>query len=248
MSGIERRGILSELLTFDTWDHFQLPEFDEKSETKGALEVLEWAYDHYGEKIVYSCSFGIEGSVLVDLIYKINPKATVVFLDTGLHFQETYETIDKARERYPELNIVMQRPELTLQRQSEQYGEELWKKDPNLCCHLRKIVPLKSVLEPVEAWISGLRREQSETRKHTNYINLDKKFGKIKICPLIHWTWKEIWRYAYNEELPYHPLHDQGYPSIGCQPCTSPVFDLEDLRAGRWKGTGKTECGLHLPS
>nr|WP_307256084.1 phosphoadenylyl-sulfate reductase [Oikeobacillus pervagus] len=220
-------------------------EVDETTADRGALAVLTWAYDQYKEKLVYACSFGIEGIVLIDFISKVNPTATIVFLDTNLHFQETYDLIDKVKKRYPSLQIRMQQPELSLQEQAATFGDELWKTDPNKCCEMRKIIPLRKALEPAIAWISGLRRDQSETRRHTNYFNRDDKFQKIKVCPLIHWTWKDIWRYVHKHDLPYNELHDKGYPSIGCAPCTSPAFNLDDLRSGRWSGTQKIECGLH---
>ncbi len=168
------------------------------------------------------------------------------FLDTGLHFDETYKLINEVKERYPNLRIEMKKPELTLEEQAAEYGDELWSSQPNKCCEIRKVIPLNSVLSGTTAWLSGLRREQSETRKNTNYFNKDNKFQSIKICPLIHWTWKDIWRYAHKNGLPYNVLHDNGYPSIGCRPCTQPAFNADDLRSGRWTGSGKTECGLHL--
>ena len=140
----------------------------------------------------------------------------------------------------------MIKPKLSLLEQSEQYGEQLWKTNPNLCCHLRKIAPLEDVLKDYDAWISGLRREQSPTRKNTEYINKDNRFKMIKICPLIHWTWDDVMSYLQINNLPYNPLHDQGYPSIGCAPCTFPVMSSKDLRSGRWAGQNKTECGLHV--
>ncbi|OZI10729.1 phosphoadenosine phosphosulfate reductase [Bacillaceae bacterium SAS-127] len=233
------------MLTYEQWERHPLPDILSTSETKGAKETLQWAYDDYGDQLMYACSFGIEGIVLIDLISSIRPDASIVFLDTGYHFQETYDIIDKVKKRYPSLHIHLQQPALTLEEQTETYGEDLWKHDPNMCCKLRKMIPLKEALEPATAWISGLRREQSETRKHTNYINQDHKFKKIKICPLIHWTWKEVWRYVTKQQLDYHILHDQGYPSIGCEPCTKPAISIEDVRSGRWSGSGKTECGLH---
>lgn len=233
-------------LTFSSYDHYSFPSFDEDNETKGALDALRWSYEHYDEnEIVYACSFGIEGMVMIDLIAKVKPDAKVVFLDTGLHFKETYELIDEVKERYPQLEIELKKPSLTLEEQKEQHGDELWKTAPNRCCEIRKIIPLREALSGATAWISGLRREQSETRKNTQYFNKDNKFESIKVCPLIHWTWKDVWRYAHKNDLPYNVLHDNGYPSIGCAPCTSPAFNADDMRSGRWTGTGKTECGLH---
>ncbi|WP_203290138.1 phosphoadenylyl-sulfate reductase [Metabacillus sp. cB07] len=232
------------MLTYKTW-HEQEQTFETDDGYSGALNVLKWAYGHYGEEIVYACSFGIEGMVLIDLISKVKPDASIVFLDTDVHFKETYETIERVKEKYPKLRITMKKPALTLAEQAEQHGDKLWETNPNQCCAIRKLQPLNETLSQSEAWISGLRREQSETRKHVQFINKDDKFQSVKVCPLIHWTWKDVWRYVHKNDLPYNPLHDQGYPSIGCFHCTQPAFSADDLRSGRWSGQGKTECGLH---
>ncbi len=238
-----RKAVIN-VLTHENWkEHDQ--DFEVDPTYKGALNVLEWAYGHYGDRIVYACSFGIEGMVLIDLIYKVNPRANIVFLDTDVHFKETYETIRKVQEKYPSLQIEMKKPALTLEEQAAQFGDRLWETQPNQCCQIRKLDPLKEVLSGGDAWISGLRREQSPTRKDTQFINKDDKFKSVKICPLIHWTWKDVWRYVHKHSLPYNELHDKGYPSIGCFHCTSPAYDMNDLRSGRWTGKGKTECGLH---
>jgi len=210
------------------------------------LDILKWAYKAYNDDIVYACSFGAEGIVLIDLIHKVNKGATIIFLDTGLHFSETYELIDQVKAKYPTLNIQMVKPKISLEEQTEKYGDQLWKKEPNLCCQLRKVAPLQEALFGAKAWISGLRREQSPLRSHTQFINKDDKFKNIKICPLIHWKWDDILTYIELNNLPYNPLHDQGYPSIGCAPCTQPVSDNSDQRSGRWAGQTKSECGLHL--
>lgn len=232
------------MLTYETWDH-KIREFNSDNPTKGALDVLKWAYETYGDELVYACSFGIEGSVLVDLVSQVKPDAQVVFLDTQLHFQETYEVIEAAKKRYPSLRIKQKTPALTLEEQARKHGEELWRVNSNQCCSIRKIIPLEEELGCVKAWLSGLRREQSPTRQNTQFINKDERFQSIKICPLIHWTWKDIWRYAHKHNLPYNILHDNGYPSIGCEPCTQAAINPDDLRSGRWSGTGKLECGLH---
>ncbi|EOA3902861.1 phosphoadenylyl-sulfate reductase [Bacillus cytotoxicus] len=232
------------MLTYETWEEDSMS-FSERDETKGALAVLEWAYKQYKDEIIYACSFGVEGMVLLHLINEVNPFAQVVFLDTNVHFHETYALIERVRQRFPKLNMIEKQPGLTLEEQAEKYGKDLWKHNPNLCCKLRKILPLEESLTNKKAWISGLRREQSETRKHTKFINQDHRFQSIKICPLIHWTWKEVWRYVYKHNLPYNSLHDVGYPSIGCEKCTLPVGKYGDSRDGRWAGSVKTECGLH---
>ncbi|NRD79225.1 phosphoadenylyl-sulfate reductase [Bacillus sp. BRMEA1] len=233
-------------VTYENWSAIS-ESFSVDNDTKGALEVLDWAYKNYpDEKIVYSSSFGAEAIVLIDLIYKVKKDAQIVFLDTDLHFLETYEVIDKIEKRFPELRIERKKPALTLDEQAAQYGSALWKRDPNQCCQIRKVIPLQETLTAKEAWISGLRRDQSVTRKDTEFVNKDEKFKNVKICPLIHWTWDEVWSYIRQNDLPYNQLHDQNYPSIGCFPCTQAVLNGEDTRAGRWSGSGKTECGLHV--
>ena len=223
----------------------QYVELNEQLNNKDALDVLKWAYGQFGEELVYACSFGAEGMVLIDLISRVKPDARIVFLDTNLHFAETYDVIEQVRAKYPRLRIEVKQPELTLVEQKEQYGGELWKTEPDTCCRLRKIKPLEDALTGAVAWLSGLRREQSLTRANTQFINQDNRFRSIKICPLIHWTWEDVWNYIRLYELPYNKLHDQKYPSIGCAPCTRQVEGGGDSREGRWSGTGKTECGLH---
>lgn len=214
-------------------------------EKEDAIGVLKWAYRQFGDDLTYACSFGAEGIVLIDLISKVKKDANIVFLDTHLHFKETYDLIERVKAKYPDLRIKLAEPELSLGEQAKEYGERLWERDPDLCCKLRKNKPLKKVLSQSKAWLSGLRREQSPTRASVQYVNKDEKFQSIKICPLIHWTWDEIWQYIKLFELPYNILHDQHYPSIGCSKCTLPVAAGEDMRAGRWSGRQKTECGLH---
>ncbi|MDP4084274.1 MAG: phosphoadenylyl-sulfate reductase [Bacillota bacterium] len=234
-----------EKVTYENWvpisNQFAI---DEK--TKGALAVLQWAYNLYPEDhIIYASSFGAEAIVLIDLIYQVKPNAHIIFLDTDLHFPETYDVIDKIEARFPTLRIERKKPNLSLDEQAAIYGSALWKRDPNQCCHIRKVIPLREVLTTKEAWISGLRREQSPTRKDTHYVNKDEKFKNIKICPLIHWTGDEVWSYIREKNLPYNKLHDENYPSIGCFPCTMPTETDGDSRSGRWMGSFKTECGLH---
>ncbi|WP_421617702.1 phosphoadenylyl-sulfate reductase [Brevibacillus sp. TJ4] len=211
------------------------------------VDVIKWAYGTFGDELIYSCSFGVEGIVLIDLISGVKKDARVTFLDTNLHFAETYDLIERVRERYPDLRLTIKQPDLTLAEQAAIHGDKLWASQPDLCCQLRKVEPLDSALKGAAAWMSGLRREQSPTRAHVQFVNRDERFQSLKICPLIHWKWDEVWQYVRMFDLPYNPLHDQSYPSIGCAPCTRPVAAGEDSRAGRWANLGKTECGLHVP-
>lgn len=232
-------------LSYETLTTGSLDAINKELENKDALDVLKWAYGQFGESLVYACSFGAEGMVLIDLISRVCPDARIVFLDTHVHFKETYELIERVKARYPKLRIELKEPDLSLEQQAEQYGIELWKSSPDLCCKLRKLDPLEDVLKGAVAWLSGLRREQSPTRANTQFVNEDRRFQSIKVCPLIHWTWDDVWTYIKLYQLPYNELHDKGYPSIGCEHCTAPVKEGGDSRAGRWNGTGKTECGLH---
>jgi phosphoadenosine phosphosulfate reductase len=235
--------VLNNPITYETWDEIEVQAVH--ADLKDYLDVLKWTYQTYQNDVVYACSFGAEGMVLIDLISKIKKDARIIFLDTDLHFKETYDLIAKVKLRYPSLKIELIKPALTLNEQTKWYGEELWKHNPDLCCQLRKITPLKNALKDVKAWISGVRRDQSLNRQYINYINKDDKFQNIKICPLIYWTWDEIWAYINLNKLPYNELHDKNYPSIGCAPCTSPATG-QNLRSGRWVNHDKTECGLHL--
>lgn len=232
-------------LTYKNWNQIS-ENFPIQDATKGALCVLEWAYRQYPEdKIVYASSFGAEAIVLIDLIQQVNPNAHLVFLDTGLHFPETYKVIDKIEDRFPSLKIERKQPAMSLDEQAAEYGSALWQRNPNQCCQIRKVTPLRETLTTKDAWISGLRRDQSPTRSDTQFVNKDEKFKNIKICPLIHWTWDEVWIYIREKDLPYNQLHDHNYPSIGCFPCTQSAGTHGDSRSGRWAGSTKTECGLH---
>ncbi|WP_245807763.1 phosphoadenylyl-sulfate reductase [Halobacillus massiliensis] len=234
---------MQEIVTFESFQQDPFLKQSPEDGTKGALTVLEWAYSKY-DNIVYACSFGAEGIVLIDLISRVKKDAHIVFLDTHVHFQETYELIERMKERFPDLQITMKQPGLTLPEQEEKHGEKLWQTNPDMCCYIRKIKPLEDALKGAEAWVSGLRREQSPGRSKTNYVNKDERFRSIKVCPLIHWTWDDVWNHIKENNLPYNELHDKGYASIGCMPCTTPSDDPNN-RSGRWQGFEKTECGLH---
>ncbi|GGK24236.1 putative phosphoadenosine phosphosulfate reductase [Caldalkalibacillus thermarum] len=233
--------------SYTTVTEEELAGINRQLEQKDTLEVIKWAYDQWGKELIYACSFGAEGMVLIDMISKVKADAKVIFLDTHLHFKETYDLIEEVKQRYPQLRIELIQPDLSLEEQAKQYGDQLWVHHPDQCCRLRKIIPLHKALTGAAAWMSGLRREQSPTRAHVQFVNLDHKFQSIKVCPLIHWTWEEVWLYIRSFNLPYNPLHDQDYPSIGCEPCTLPVKGEGDSRAGRWAHANKIECGLHSP-
>jgi len=236
----------AERISYETITEESCRSINQDLASQDALGVIKWAYSTFGVELIYSCSFGAEGIVLIDLISKVKEDAKLVFLDTHVHFKETYELIERVKARYPKLRIRIIEPELSLEEQAKQYGDKLWLTNPDLCCRLRKVEPLKKALFGARAWMSGLRRDQSASRANVEFVNIDHKFHSIKICPLIHWTWDDVWMYIRTFDLTYNELHDRNYPSIGCEPCTRPVEGGGDSRAGRWSGSGKTECGLHL--
>ena len=210
-------------------------------------EILTWAWHQFGEKLVLVTSFQPTGIVTLHMLHEISPQVSALTLDTGLLFPETYMLVDRI-EREWNLSITRVRPAQTPAQQAQTHGDALWAMNPDLCCHLRKTVPLGDALVGYDAWITGLRRDQYSGRKATPVISWDRKYGKIKLSPFATWTEEMIWTYIHAHELPYNPLHDQNYFSIGCSPCTRAVEPGEDSRSGRWSGLGKTECGIHLPA
>ncbi|GIQ64366.1 phosphoadenosine phosphosulfate reductase [Paenibacillus cisolokensis] len=216
----------------------------EELESATVEEIIRYAAETF-PKITFACSFGAEDVVLVDIIHKVAPQIDVFYLDTDFHFAETYETRDRIVERYPNIRFIQVKPKLTPEEQAREHGEELWKRDPNSCCNIRKVEPLTRILAQYEAWVTGIRRDQAPTRANAKKIEYDTKFGLIKFNPLASWTSEDVWNYIREHDVIYNPLHDRNYPSIGCEHCTRPVMPGEDPRAGRWAGTDKTECGLH---
>ena len=196
-------------------------------------------------RVALACSFGVEDMVLLDMVMRIDRKATVFYLDTDLLFPETYALRDRAVERYGIPGLRRVAPGLTVKEQAQRHGDRLWERDPDACCALRKVKPLESVLAKCDAWITGIRRDQSPARENAQVVEWDARFGLIKVNPLAAWTIDRVWTYIHAYGVPYNPLHDHGYPSIGCLHCTRPVKPGEDPRSGRWSNFAKTECGLH---
>jgi phosphoadenosine phosphosulfate reductase len=216
-------------------------------ETMQPQDVLAAAIERYGQKMVLACSFGAEDVVLVDMVHRINPSVPLFYLDTDFLFPETYATRDRIIEKYQlkPAQVIQVKSLLTPQQQAESYGDALWASNPDQCCQLRKVEPLTRVLRGYDAWITGIRRDQAPSRANAGLIEWDPKFELVKVNPLARWTWTDVWTYIKVHEVPYNPLHDQNYPSIGCTYCTAPVAAGDDPRAGRWKSFAKTECGLH---
>lgn len=215
----------------------------EEFENQSPEAVLKLAVDTF-PRLTLACSFGAEDVVLVDMLQKINPNVDIFYLDTNVHFAETYETRDRLEQHYG-TKFVQVLPKLTLDEQAEKFGDELWKSDANQCCNIRKVDPLTDILKNYDAWITGIRRDQAPTRANAKKVEYDVKFGLIKFNPLASWTSEDVWNYIRENNIIYNPLHDRNYPSIGCTHCTRPVAEGEDPRAGRWATIEKTECGLH---
>jgi phosphoadenosine phosphosulfate reductase len=208
-------------------------------EGASAQEVLEHLVEHFHPRLYVACSFQKEASVIMDMLLKIEPEARFFTLDTGLLFPETYETWRQLEDRYGVKVEVYQG--MSLARQSAEHGEELWNSDPDACCGIRKVEPLKEALSQVDAWVSGMRRDQSPSRRQTPKFHWDDKHELWKANPLAEWSEKDVWNYIAEHDVPYNELHDRGYSSVGCTHCTLPGAG----RAGRWAGTDKIECGLH---
>jgi phosphoadenosine phosphosulfate reductase len=209
-------------------------------EQRSAGEVLAWAVERLHPRLALACSFQKEETVLLDMLLKVEPDARVFALDTEVLFTETYDHWRQVEERY---GIVVERfrgP--TLAEQAAEHGPELWRVDPGRCCALRKVEPLGRALAGLDGWITGIRRDQSPARATARKVDWDAGHGLVKVNPIADWSDKDVWRYIAEHDLPYNPLHDTGYESIGCTHCTLPGAGRE----GRWAGQDKTECGLHV--
>ena len=213
-------------------------------------EILRWAVDRYADRLTFATGFGAEGCVLIDLIGRHRLPIDIFTLDTGVLFPETRELWRRLEARYG-LTIRGVRPQPAAAGGSDASldpADRLWERDPDDCCARRKVFPLAAELQKVDAWITAIRRDQTPQRANAPVAGWDAKFGIAKVNPLVAWTSRDVWRYLQGNGVPYNPLHDRGYPSIGCWPCTSAVREGEDPRAGRWRGAAKTECGLHGPA
>jgi phosphoadenosine phosphosulfate reductase len=209
-----------------------------------AEDVLRWAADEFGERLCLTCSWQKQSSVLVHMVSELGLEVDYVELDTQLFFKESYETRERLVERYG-IELVVPNV-ITVAEQHKQEGPNLWERDPDRCCHIRKVEPLLRALEPYDAWVSGIRRDQAPSRAGVKKLERSSRYGVWKIQPLADWSEKDVWSYILQNDIPYNPLHDVGYRSIGCIPCTRPTRPNEEERAGRWAGSDKLECGIHV--
>lgn len=230
----------------EEWTGERLAQVSAGLETAHPRQIMAWALDNFHPEIALACSFGgVSGMVLLDMAMKSDRSVPVFYVDTGFLFTETHALKDEAARRYGFLPLAF-RPDLSAGQQAVLHGPELWKDDPDLCCEIRKVAPNERALEGRRAWITGLRRDQGETRRDVAIAAWDTRFNLVKINPLAAWTEDDVWNYVRENDVPYNDLHDRGYPSIGCTHCTRAVRPGEDPRAGRWSGGDKVECGIHI--
>jgi len=223
----------------------ELAEQSGRLETATPEEIITWAHQRYGTGLTMGTAFGPEGCVLLSMLAQIAPETYVFNLDTGYQFQETLDLRDRIAREYC-IEVDMLQPELTVPEYEAKHGGPLYKTNPTQCCFDRKIKLLEQGVKGRTAWMSGIRRDESADRAQAAIVSWDRKFQIVKICPFANWTKKEVWKRIFDAKVPYNPLHDQGYPSVGCWPCTRALQAGEtNDRAGRWSGIDKTECGLH---
>ncbi|MBN9099148.1 MULTISPECIES: phosphoadenylyl-sulfate reductase [unclassified Pseudonocardia] len=208
-----------------------------------AQQLLAWAAETFGDRLIVASN--MQDAVLVDLAAKASPGVEILFLETGYHFAETIGTRDAVEHTY-DVRIVNAQTSLSVAEQDAQFGKDLWARDPNQCCAMRKVAPLQDTLAGYDAWVTGVRRVEAPTRANTPLITYDEKFELVKINPIAAWSDEDMDAYIRERGVLVNPLVDAGYPSIGCAPCTAKPAPGADPRSGRWAGTGKIECGLHV--
>lgn len=222
----------------------ELESESQKLESATPQEILRWAVDRFAPRFTMATAFGPEGMTIIHMLAEIAPETPIFNLETGYQFQETLDLRERVRERYG-ITVEYKYPEQTVAEYEAAHGGPVYQSNPNQCCFDRKIKVLHQAARGWHAWASAIRRDQSDDRAKAPIVGWDRKFQLVKVSPLANWTKKEVWGLINREDIPYNPLHDQGYPSVGCQPCTRPVMIGEDERSGRWSGFQKTECGLH---
>lgn len=241
---IDSKEVASLNRDLDAAELGELAAASEALESATPQEILRWAVERYAPRFTMATAFGPEGMTIIHMLSEIAPETPIFNLDTGYQFQETLDLRERVKQRYG-IEVELKKPELTVAEFEAKHGGPLYKTEPSLCCFERKVKVLHQSVEGMAAWASAIRRDQSPDRARTPIVGWDKKFKLVKVSPLANWTKKDVWKLITDEDIPYNPLHDQGYTSIGCQPCTRAVLFGEDERAGRWSGFTKTECGLH---
>ena len=212
---------------------------------KSPQEILTWAVRCFFPRLTMATAFGPEGNCIIHMLAEIEPKVRIFNLETGYQFPETLQLRERIKERYG-IEVEYIRPQLTVEEYEKEHGGPLYRIRSDQCCHDRKVLPLRKAVVGYDAWISAIRKDQTAERGQAEVVQWDAKFSLVKVNPLLYWTKKDVWKFITDHDVPYNPVHDQGYPSIGCWPCTCPVAPGEDERAGRWAGQKKKECGLHV--
>ena len=222
----------------------ELAQASRSLEAATPAEIIQWAAERFGSRLTMATAFGPEGCLILNLLASVAPETFVFNLDTGYQFPETLELRKRIATRYG-IEVSLEQPETTVEEYEQLHGGPLYRTTPDRCCSDRKLTVIRRVLTRFDAWMSGIRRDQSSDRAAAAIVGWDHKFGVVKVSPLANWTKAMVWDAILREKVPYNPLHDRGYLSIGCAPCTRAIGADEDERAGRWSGTAKTECGLH---
>jgi phosphoadenosine phosphosulfate reductase len=207
--------------------------------------ILRWAVSAFHPRLTMATAFGAEGCCLIHMLAEIEPAVRIFNLETGYQFPETLELCERIQQRYG-IEVELVRPDLTVVDYEAEHGGPLYRRRPDQCCYDRKIVPLRRALAGNDAWVSAIRRDQTSERALADVVQWDARFNMVKVNPLLRWTRRDVWTFLVAHEVPYNPLHDRDYSSIGCWPCTRAVLEGEDERAGRWAGTNKRECGINV--
>jgi phosphoadenosine phosphosulfate reductase len=235
----------------DTYTDLDLKRLSDEREGQSPLDVLRWATETFSPRLGMATAFGAEGCVLLHMLAGLRDETGrdlyIFNLDTGYQFPETLALRERFQDKYG-LTIHLEGSPQSVAELEAENGGPVWTTDTDRCCHLRKVLPLKSVMDRnlFDAWITAIRRDQTPQRASAGIVERDRKFGIVKVNPLANWSKGDVWKYLIANDVPYNPLHDQGFPSIGCWPCTKAVRPGEDDRAGRWSGQAKTECGIHV--
>ena len=229
--------------------HTEARTLDPITEDAPTERLIPWTLERFAsQRLILTTSFGMEGCALVDMYAGYGKRFTVAYLDTMFFFPETYSLRDRMVERYPHVDFVNRGTSLTPEEQAAEYGEALWKRQPELCCQLRKVDPMYGVMAEADVWVTALRRSQSATRARLRVIEWEWRYQVLKVSPLAAWEREDVWAYIKDHDVPYNELHEKGYPTIGCTHCTVAVPGSKPSdysRKGRWVDTEKTECGLH---
>ncbi len=243
-NGTPLHGATSAADEFLDWTRIVFGRLSNRFDHAATTDLMTWAVQTFSNGLSVGTSFGASGIVLMDLTLQINPDVDVFYIDTGYFFPETLQLMKRLEDRY-QRNFRRVSTQMSIPEQEKRFGPKLYESDPDLCCHVRKVKPMTSALVDSTAWVTAVRRDQAPSRRNTPLVQWSERHNVVKIAPLAAWQESDIWAYIEEHNLPYNELHDQNYPSIGCWPCTRAVQPGEDLRAGRWAGVNKIECGIH---